>query len=109
MVEPSRSGVARPPVSRMTDGALLVEDAGGDPRVPLSQDPERVPHRCARHLEAHLARAARERAQEAGELEGDRHTRAARTQTTGGRPAASAVQESPSSREAKSLPLRVPK
>src|SRR4051812_5634423 len=101
--------VADEDVHVAADRALLVEHPRGHAGMALRQDPQGVAHRAARHLQADVARAARERAEKSRQLEGDRHTRAARTQTTGGSPVASAVHESPASRDANSLPLRVPK
>src|SRR5438067_11760192 len=91
------------------DFARLVQHARHDARVTLAERPQSVAHRTPRDVDADVAGAARVGTQEPGQVERDVHTRAARTQTIGGSPSASAVQLSPSSREANSLPLRVPK
>ena len=91
------------------DFALLVQHARHDARVTLAQRAQRLAHGTARDVDAHVAGAARVRAEKTRQMESDGHTRAARTQTIGGSPSASAIQDSPSSREANSFPLRVPK
>src|ERR1700737_1162292 len=88
---------------------LLVEDAVAHPGMPIGQRGERVAHRLALHLDAHGVGASGEAAPEPRQAEGHRHARVARTQRIGGSPSASALQDSPSSRDANTLPLRVPK